>query len=293
MVSVIIPTYNRGDRISASIESVLRQTYSDLELWIVDDGSSDNTKEVVEKFVQRDDRVHYICQENKGACAARNLGISMAKGDYIAFQDSDDVWHTDKLEKQLNALQKYNANVCSCKMNRFNYREGAAKVYPDLSGGVIPTKLLLEKSLVSTQTIVAERQVFQSHTFDENVKAKQDWDWVIRAAQDNVFCFADQALVDVYLQSDSITSKQDMQKELKILQYFYQKYHYLYESYPNMEVALLSAIAQNKTMQSSAYAEEFLKKYKITKSKKDLLRAFLSRICVLRTLILLKKRLHK
>lgn len=293
MVSVIIPTYNRGDRISSSIESVLHQTYTDLELWIVDDGSNDNTKEVVEKYMQSDDRVHYIYQENKGACVARNLGITMAKGDYIAFQDSDDAWHIDKLEKQLNALQKYHANVCFCQMDRYNYHESAAKIYPDLPGGVIPTAQLLEKSLVSTQTIVAERQVFQSHTFDENVKAMQDWDWVIRVAQDNVFCFEDKALVDVYLQSDSITSKQNLQKQLETLQFFYQKYQSLYGKYPNMEASLLSAIAHNKTLQSSKYVEEYLKTYKITKNKKDLLRAILSKTCILKVLILFKRKLHK
>ena len=89
LVSVIIPTYNRAHLIKRSAMSVLNQTYSNLELIIVDDGSTDNTEEVVKSI--DDNRVIYIKQPNQGACAARNNGIDHAKGEFIAFQDSDDV----------------------------------------------------------------------------------------------------------------------------------------------------------------------------------------------------------
>ena len=99
MVSVIIPTYNRAHVLPRAIESVLKQTYTELELIVVDDASTDDTAAVMTAIT--DPRVRYVRKEHGGAAAARNRGIAEAKGEFIAFQDSDDVWHSDKLEKQL------------------------------------------------------------------------------------------------------------------------------------------------------------------------------------------------
>ena len=113
-VSIIIPTYNRADVLSLSVQSVLQQTYADFELLIVDDGSSDNTDIVVESW--HDDRIRYLkLPENKGVAAARNEGIRQAKYDYIAFQDSDDCWMPDKLEKQMDFfMQNPEADLLYC-----------------------------------------------------------------------------------------------------------------------------------------------------------------------------------
>ena len=99
MVSVIIPTYNRADTIKRSIESVLSQSYQDFEIIIIDDGSTDDTYRVVKEI--RDTRICYIKGDKRmGANAARNIGVQRAKGEFIAFQDSDDIWRKDKLENQ-------------------------------------------------------------------------------------------------------------------------------------------------------------------------------------------------
>ncbi len=89
LVSVVIPTYNRGYRIERAINSVLAQTYKNFEIIIVDDGSTDNTKKVVEKYLKTDERIKYFYQENKGVCAARNTAMKLANGDYIIPLDSD------------------------------------------------------------------------------------------------------------------------------------------------------------------------------------------------------------
>ena len=103
-VSVIIPTYNREATLKRAVESVLNQTYTDFELIIVDDGSTDNTRQLVENI--HDDRItYYYVKINSGAAAARNYGIERAEGEYIAFQDSDDYWHSDKLEKQMKVME--------------------------------------------------------------------------------------------------------------------------------------------------------------------------------------------
>lgn len=104
LISVIIPSYNRAFILTDAINSVLLQTYKNIELLFVDDCSTDNTEEIVKNIT--DSRFHYIrLEKNSGACTARNRGIKEAKGDYIAFNDSDDQWHIDKLEKQLSFLK--------------------------------------------------------------------------------------------------------------------------------------------------------------------------------------------
>lgn len=102
-VSVIMPTYNRAKYIKDAVESVLNQTYGDLKLIIVDDGSTDNTEQIITPYLS-DSRVCYIKQPNSGSSAARNYGLSMTEGNFVAFIDSDDIWSRDKLAIQINIL---------------------------------------------------------------------------------------------------------------------------------------------------------------------------------------------
>jgi glycosyltransferase involved in cell wall biosynthesis len=105
-VSVIIPTYNYAHFLATAIESVLNQTYTDFELIVVDDGSTDNTKQVVAAF-QSNHQVQYVFQSNQGDAAARNTGIRQSSGKYLAFLDSDDAWTPDKLQIQTTVLEQY------------------------------------------------------------------------------------------------------------------------------------------------------------------------------------------
>ena len=102
LVSVVMGVYNKADYVGSSLRSVLAQTYGHFELIVVDDASTDDTAAVMTAIT--DPRVRYVRKEHGGAAAARNRGIAEAKGEFIAFQDSDDVWHSDKLEKQLALL---------------------------------------------------------------------------------------------------------------------------------------------------------------------------------------------
>ena len=107
LVSIITPTYNCGKFIAETIETVLAQTYKNFEMIIVDDCSTDNTKEVVEQFSKSDDRIKYFCLEtNSGAAVARTTAMEKANGEYMAFLDSDDLWHPQKLEKQIAFMQE-------------------------------------------------------------------------------------------------------------------------------------------------------------------------------------------
>lgn len=107
LVSVITPTYNCGQFIGETIESIQKQTYQNWEMIIVDDCSTDNTKEIVEEYIRKDDRIQYHCLEtNSGAAVARTRAMQIADGEYMAFADSDDLWTEDKLEKQLEFMKK-------------------------------------------------------------------------------------------------------------------------------------------------------------------------------------------
>lgn len=118
LVSVVIPTYNRAQQTIAAIESVLSQTYPNLEIIVVDDGSTDGSDEAIQRFIsQRTSgchRVFFYTQRNQGASVARNTGIAKAQGDYIAFLDSDDVWVPEKLEWQVQALDQLKNECCAC-----------------------------------------------------------------------------------------------------------------------------------------------------------------------------------
>ena len=128
LISVVIPTYNRKDKLPACIASVLAQTYPNLEVIVVDDASTDGTERLFDRGT--DPRVHYVRYgDNRGACYARNLGAQRAHGSILAFQDSDDLWHPDKLQKQYDLLTATGADLCYCGMNRVA-TSGSSFYYP-------------------------------------------------------------------------------------------------------------------------------------------------------------------
>ena len=206
LISVIIPTYNRAHLIKKSVESVLNQTYKNLELIIVDDGSTDNTKEIIEYI--NDERIVYIKQaKNLGASAARNNGIDLAKGKYIAFQDSDDTWLLDKLEKQINALNKNNADVVCSKM--FVYGNLLKRKTPkNISEG-----FLKEDTLplgISNGALFGKREVFLENKFNTTIKCIEDFEIALRIKQKYSIYFMDEALINYYIQKDSISSNYEI-----------------------------------------------------------------------------------
>ena len=119
MVSIIVPIYNVEQYISKCIESILAQTYRDFELILVDDGSPDNCGKICDEYAKQDSRVHVIHQENKGVSAARNAGISLAKGEYIMLVDSDDFITENMLEKMHDCIAESGSDIVICGMNTF------------------------------------------------------------------------------------------------------------------------------------------------------------------------------
>jgi len=208
-ISVVLPTYNRAPLLKGSIESVLNQTYQDFELIVVDDGSTDRTKEVVKSV--KSEKIKFIrLIENKGAAAARNIGIKSARGAAIAFQDSDDVWRPDKLKKQSDFLFNAPSDVGMVYTGFWRVKEGKKKYIPDKwvkvrEGNV--HKELLKGNFITTQSALVRRECFyKSGYFDEKLARFQDWELFIRISKDFEIGFLDEPLLTVFYSPNSISS---------------------------------------------------------------------------------------
>lgn len=296
MVSVIIPTYNRGKVITRSINSVLNQTYKDLELIIVDDCSTDNTEEAVKKI--DDPRIIYIrLEKNQGACAARNVGVASAHGEMIAFQDSDDEWKPDKLVTQINALTETNADVCFCKLKR-NYNnvdvdDGRIGFFPSLQGSKFMThEDMCNRAYISTQTILAWKKVFEEHLFDPKVRKSQDYDWGIRASRNYKFYYLDDVLVDQYIQKDSLSAAGLIAvKESR--QYFLEKYQEEFALNKQFEIYQLKVLTRAKALLGENPKGEFKCLYSLDRSLKNSICVFLSEIGLIGVVYKVKEGLLK
>lgn len=210
-ISVIIPTYNRGNIIEKSIRSVLNQTYKFIELLIVDDGSTDNTEEVVKKI--DDDRIKYIkLDSNCGASHARNIGIKNASGKYISFQDSDDIYHIDKLEKQYNNLKKNNSDFDFCKII-IHDGDFISEIPSNHQIESIRKKLFVDElcngNYISTQAILIKKEIAEKILFDERLPRFQDYDFVMRVIANVKVSYIDEVLIDLYRQENSISNNLD------------------------------------------------------------------------------------
>ena len=208
-ISVIIPTYNRGNIISNSIKSVLNQTYKNLEIIIVDDGSTDNTKEEVDKI--GDEKIRYIkLEKNLGGSNARNIGIKNSKGRYISFQDSDDIFYPDKLEKQIKNIINKNSNLDFCKINviqnsTYSYYIPNILQEKSVLEGNIFDELTSKGNFISTQAIVVRKKFIEKYLFDPKMPRLQDYDVILRMIPKVKISYTNEVLVDLHLQNDSLT----------------------------------------------------------------------------------------
>ncbi len=208
-VSVIIPTYNRQDKLLKSINSVLEQTYSNIELIIVDDASTDNTRELVESI--KDDRVRYIClSQNMGAAGARNEGVKAATSNVIAFHDSDDVWRPDKLEKQMDYLKKNPEYVMVYCAYQYHKEDMTLRMPPEkcegTEGCIFPW--LLIRNTIGTPTVVMKKDVFMElGGFNSNLRCLEDWEFAVRLSEKHSIGYVDEILMDAHFSGGSVSSQ--------------------------------------------------------------------------------------
>ena len=255
MISVIIPTYNRAKTIEKSICSVLKQTIRNIEVIIVDDGSTDNTKDIILSI--KDNRIRYVYQENKGACAARNNGLMQAKGMYIAFHDSDDEWLPNKLEKQLHIIEKKNVDIVVCKMNQYLEKKIEYVTPKRLKEGLIYP--VIDLFGIGTQTIFGKKEVLQSTLFDETLPRYQDLEYLYSLSKDNRIYCINEGLVNYYIGEDSISKSSKKMIEAVLL--IVNKHPEIIMEYPIMTLHMRKNL--NKELKTSEIYIEAMKKTKI------------------------------
>jgi len=194
-VSVIIPSYNSAKFLTDAVGSVLSQSFQGFELLVIDDGSTDETGEVIKRYGRR---VTYILQSNAGVAAARNRGIKGSRGRYVAFLDADDTWHPGKLEAQIRALREnpgyracytaftvVDANLTPVKVTRSNRQAGSIE------------DLLLRGNVIgSICSVLCERSLFETvGDFDRSLSQCADWDMWVRMSAFTEFLYLDVPLV--------------------------------------------------------------------------------------------------
>ncbi len=212
LVSVIIPTYNRAHLLPRTIESVLSQTLKDFELIIIDDGSTDNTREVVENFQKKDKRIRYIWQENSGAPARpKNTGIKNSKGKCVAFLDDDDEWLPEKLEVQINLFeQKKVTNIGMIACNSLDiYEDSNATIKYKIKKRKNYFHAILSSCFIhSCSSVLVKKEVLKDvGFFDENLKIADDWDMWIRILNKYNFSFIKKPLIKYHIHNKNTSRK--------------------------------------------------------------------------------------
>jgi glycosyltransferase involved in cell wall biosynthesis len=219
-VTVIIPTYNRAHLISRAIESVINQTYSNWELLVVDDASTDNTEQIVKEYLS-DSRIKYIkATENGGNAVARNLGVNAAKGEYISFVDSDDEYHKEYLFKALHKLESSSNDIyflwAGTKTVGIDGNEKDIVWVPKRKNH--PNQFLYELHVGIGRGFLIKKDCFKDLKFDNNLRTAVDTDFLIRLRQNYNFTVLEEVLLTIHTQPESVRSNHaEKKKSYKII----------------------------------------------------------------------------
>ena len=219
-ISVIIPAYNAEHTIEETIKSVLKQTFPDFEIIVIDDGSSDRTLDIVREIA--DPRLKYFCYKNGGVATARNRGISHATGEFITFLDADDMWTSDKLKLQLEALQKYPEAGVAYSWTYFLHEKEHLS-YADTSSfyeGNVYAELLIKNFLHSGSNPLIRKQAINTiGLFETTLVPCEDWDFYIRLSSIYPFALIPKPQIIYRQSSGSASSKVELMKDstLKVI----------------------------------------------------------------------------
>lgn len=225
LVSVVIPTYNRSRQVMEAVQSVLDQTWKNCEVIVVDDGSDDDTEEALTFF---GGRIRYIKTKNRGVAAARNRGVNEACGEWIAFLDSDDLWHPEKIERQLKVLREYSGEVCFCMsvdedgmalddlpLMNSGKNNKVAHYYPrgDCSIFQYHRHPFVQSMLIRRSCLHGKRP------FDENLHVAEDTKFIHQVALSHGFVALNQQLVRIQRRRGSAGLSDDMDAESALKRY--------------------------------------------------------------------------
>lgn len=226
LISIIIPTFNRSQLLGETLESIIAQTYTNWECIVVDDWSTDYTKELMDFFISKDSRISYLIRPTtrpKGANACRNYGFEISKGAYINWFDDDDIMHPEKLERQLNVLENSSFQFSICQSlvfeNNLNNIIGFKKL-PASSENVFQDYLKMKISWL-TQVPLWKRDflIDFDYSFDEQLQAAQEWEFHLRVLNKfPKYAIINEGLVFIRKHKESITYNEN--EEQRFYYYF-------------------------------------------------------------------------
>ena len=260
-ISVIIPMYNRSKTIIECLDSVCAQTFKNIEIIVVDDFSTDNSIDLVSSY--RDNRVKLIrLEKNSGAQVARNRGIIEAKGEWIAFNDSDDLWEKDKLEIQTKELEKINFNKdtvihsnCFClDKNNSNFWEWKLPIIERESY----TSLLEKSPPMFEALLTSKKALLEIGLLDENVPSYQEWDTSIRLAKKCKFIHIEKPLF-TYIFHDGETISKNHKRDIEGYLYIINKFKKELQEYNFYEKHINQLSKRANSFSLFQEAEEILK----------------------------------
>jgi glycosyltransferase involved in cell wall biosynthesis len=218
LVSVVIPAYNAAQTISETITSALGQTYRDLEVIVVDDGSDDSTKEVVQRHAAVDPRLHYVFQANAGVAAARNRGIAEARGTFIATLDADDLWYPTKIERQIERFRAQGPETAlvyawCCWVSDGGHISGYA---PPLrhEGRIFPQMCLGNLIISASNALIRKEALIEAGGFDETLRHAggqgcEDWKLYLQIAERHEIAGAPEYLIGYRLRPGAMSEDFD------------------------------------------------------------------------------------
>lgn len=286
LVSCVIPTHNRADLLPRAISSIQNQTYKNLEIIIVSDGSTDNTKNIVDDIAKNDNRIKFF--ENipaQGGNVARNTGIELSEGEYVAFLDDDDEWLPEKIERQLEIMESdesigfvYTGVHIIYVNEKSEYNSKAREI------GNLNKRILLDNCVGTTSTVMVRKDIFKkAGVFDVELKALQDYDLWIRICQHcNVGMVCDE-MINYYNYTGTAQVSALTKKYEESFAYINKKYEDLFSSLSEDEALLKknneTVLLINKAMRNGdkKLARSYAKKaLGISFSKKNMVYYLLS-----------------
>jgi glycosyltransferase involved in cell wall biosynthesis len=229
-VSIIIPCYNQAEFLEETLGSVLKQTHTNWECLIVNDGSTDVTEKIAQQFISKDQRFKYFFKENGGLSSARNYGLDQSTGNYIQFLDSDDFIDSTKLQLSLKELSRHENSDIKIAISNFRMFENKVTNWSQPYCALKPEFFSFKSVLYQWDADFSipihcgffDATLFKSLRFNENLKAKEDWVMWVQLFQTNVkTLYIDQPLAFYRKNPESMTATQSMAADyLKAYQYF-------------------------------------------------------------------------
>jgi teichuronic acid biosynthesis glycosyltransferase TuaG len=199
LISVIIPTYNSSKYVREAILSALYQTYTSIEIIVIDDGSTDNTCQIVEELIKESNKIKLIKKEHTGNVGKNsNEAVKISKGEFIAKLDSDDIWEREKLEIQIQFINQFKLICSNAKIVDSNSKIKQEKYFGDIENSFnIDLKTLLENNYIITSSILCEREIFEKYGGFEEVLGFRGEDYILwlKIASENKICFINKELI--------------------------------------------------------------------------------------------------